>query len=181
MRLETERTVLTLLHERDAEAIAEYYRVNASHLDPWEPSRPEGFHKAKGWRLRARKAQLDAREGTSLRLVARLKGQADIIGVCNFTNVQRGAAQSAQLGYSICAVQQGKGLMYEIVEAGCQYTLMTAGLNRIQAACIPNNLRSADLLKRLHFQRIGLARNYLKINGVWADHILWERLAENPS
>lgn len=177
MQFDTPRTVLSLLHERDAQAIADYYAKNATHLDPWEPARPDGFHSAKSWRQRARKAQLDARSGTSLRLVARLKEQGEIIGVCNFTNVQRGPSQSAYLGYSIASSQQGKGLMFEIVDAGCRYMLTEAGLNRIQAACIPENTRSMVLLEKLGFRQIGLARSYLQINGVWADHLLWERFA----
>lgn len=177
MKLETARTVLTLLHERDAVAMADYYRSNAAHLDPWEPERPEDFHSPKSWKLRARKAQLDARNGTSLRLVARLKDEPEIIGVCNFSNVQRGPAQSAYLGYSIAAAEQGTGLMSEIVEAGCAYMLTEAGLNRIQAACIPKNTRSMALLEKLGFRQIGLSQKYLKINGIWADHLIWERLA----
>ncbi|MEM1086281.1 MAG: GNAT family N-acetyltransferase [Pseudomonadota bacterium] len=177
MRLETDRTVLSLLHERDAQAIAEYYRVNAAHLDPWEPARPAHFHDAKSWRQRARKAQLDAREGTSLRLVARLKEANEIIGVCNFTNVQRGPAQSAYLGYSIAAAYQRIGLMSEIVDAGCTYMLGEAGLHRIQAACIPKNARSAKLLEKLGFRMIGRAEKYLQIKGTWMDHNLWQRLA----
>ena len=177
MRLETDRTVLSLLHERDAQAIADYYHINAAHLDPWEPARPVDFHGSRSWKARARKAQLDAREGRSLRLVARLKTGDEIIGVCNFTNVQRGPAQSAYLGYSIAAAYEGKGLMSEIVEAGCTYMLREAGLHRIQAACIPKNTRSAKLLERLGFRYIGRAEKYLQINGVWEDHDLWERLA----
>lgn len=177
MRLETTRTVLTLLHERDAEAVSQYYKDNAAHLDPWEPARPRDFHDARSWRKRARKAQLDAREGYSLRLVARLRAKSDIIGVCNFTNVQRGPSQSAQLGYSIAEVYQGKGLMSEIVEISCAYMLTKAELKRIQAACIPENARSATLLRRVKFRLIGRAEKYLEINGRRADHDLWERLA----
>ncbi|MEM7492137.1 MAG: GNAT family N-acetyltransferase [Pseudomonadota bacterium] len=177
MRLETTRTVLTLLHERDADAVSRYYKENAAHLDPWEPARPRDFHDVRSWRKRARKAQLDAREGYSLRLVARLKTKSDIIGVCNFTNVLRGPSQSAQLGYSIAKAYQGKGLMSEIVETGCTYILTEAELERVQAACIPENARSATLLRHLKFRLIGRAEKYLEINGIRADHDLWERLA----
>ncbi|MEO1642853.1 MAG: GNAT family N-acetyltransferase [Pseudomonadota bacterium] len=179
MRLETDRTVLTLLHERDAQAIADYYRTNAAHLDPWEPARPLDFHGAKSWRARARKAQFDAKNGKSLRLVARLKGRPEIIGVCNFSNVQRGPAQSAYLGYSIAVAHQGKGLMSEIVEEGCRYILEVAELHRIQAACISANQRSAQLLQRLNFRKIGCAEKYLEIKGVWADHDLYQRLRDS--
>ncbi|MCD8476266.1 MAG: 30S ribosomal protein S5 alanine N-acetyltransferase, partial [Shewanella fodinae] len=39
------------------------------------------------------------------------------------------------------------------------------------------NLRSANLLQRLGFEREGIARRYLKINGQWQDHILTAKLA----
>lgn len=176
--LETDRTRLTVLHERDAEAIAIYYRENAIHLDPWEPARPEGFHNARTWRLRARKAQLDAQNGHSLRMVARMKVTSGFIGVCNFTNIQRGVAQSCDLGYSIAKSSEGHGLMQEIVSAGCQHMFQQQRLKRIAAACLPQNARSRSLLERLEFEEIGRARAYLKINGVWRDHDLWQKL--NP-
>lgn len=37
---------------------------------------------------------------------------------------------------------------------------------------LPQNQRSAALLKRLGFSVEGYARDYLKINGEWQDHIL---------
>ncbi len=43
---------------------------------------------------------------------------------------------------------------------------------------MPENERSARLLARLGFVRVGLARNYLFINGAWRDHVLTERI--NP-
>ena len=36
----------------------------------------------------------------------------------------------------------------------------------------PANVWSEALLQRLGFEREGLARRYLKINGHWADHVL---------
>jgi hypothetical protein len=45
-------------------------------------------------------------------------------------------------------------------------------LHRIQAAHLPENLRSAAVLARLGFEREGLARKYLYINGAWRDHAI---------
>ncbi|MNL86782.1 ribosomal-protein-S5-alanine N-acetyltransferase [compost metagenome] len=41
---------------------------------------------------------------------------------------------------------------------------------------IPENERSGALLKRLGFEVEGLARDYLKINGAWRDHVLTARI-----
>ncbi|WP_369334307.1 GNAT family N-acetyltransferase, partial [Stenotrophomonas maltophilia] len=47
------------------------------------------------------------------------------------------------------------------------------GFRRIEAACVPHNTASVGLLERVGFGREGLARQYLCINGVWMDHLLF--------
>jgi ribosomal-protein-alanine N-acetyltransferase len=49
-------------------------------------------------------------------------------------------------------------------------------LHRIEAACIPTNQPSIKLLERTGFKREGYAREYLCINGLWQDHLLYARL-----
>jgi ribosomal-protein-alanine N-acetyltransferase len=46
-------------------------------------------------------------------------------------------------------------------------------LHRLEAACIPTNVASIHLLERTGFTREGFAREYLCINGVWQDHLLY--------
>jgi len=50
-------------------------------------------------------------------------------------------------------------------------------LHRVMAAHLPENERSAAVLKRLGFQPEGLARDYLLIGGRWRDHVLNSKLA----
>ena len=45
-------------------------------------------------------------------------------------------------------------------------------LHRISANYLPHNTRSAGVLKRLGFTVDGYARDYLRIDGRWQDHIL---------
>jgi ribosomal-protein-alanine N-acetyltransferase len=53
-------------------------------------------------------------------------------------------------------------------------------LHRIEAACIPTNTASIRLLEKTGFQREGYARQYLCIDGIWQDHLLYARLAGDP-
>ena len=46
---------------------------------------------------------------------------------------------------------------------------------------IPGNDASIRLLENTGFQREGFARQYLCINGIWQDHILFARLRDDPS
>jgi [ribosomal protein S5]-alanine N-acetyltransferase len=52
-------------------------------------------------------------------------------------------------------------------------------LHRIEAAAQPENIGSVRLLERCGFEREGLARRYLKINGEWQDHLLFALLADD--
>jgi ribosomal-protein-alanine N-acetyltransferase len=53
-------------------------------------------------------------------------------------------------------------------------------LHRLEAACLPANDASAGLLIKCGFHYEGLARRYLKINGVWQDHWLFSLLRDDP-
>ena len=54
-----------------------------------------------------------------------------------------------------------------------QFAFATLRLHRIEAACLPHNEPSIRLLQRVGFQREGYARAYLRINGIWQDHLLF--------
>ena len=62
--------------------------------------------------------------------------------------------------------------MYEALAAAIPHVFANLGLHRVMANYRPENVRSGRLLQRLGFEREGLARSYLKINGVWTDHVL---------
>jgi [ribosomal protein S5]-alanine N-acetyltransferase len=56
------------------------------------------------------------------------------------------------------------------------FVFATLRLHRLEAACIPTNAGSIRLLENNGFVREGYAREYLCINGVWQDHLLYARL-----
>jgi ribosomal-protein-alanine N-acetyltransferase len=80
--------------------------------------------------------------------------------------------QAADLGYGLDARHQGQGLMTEALRTACDYAFSAMGLHRIQANHLPENLKSAAVLRRLGFVVEGYARDYLLINGRWRDHVL---------
>ena len=96
-----------------------------------------------------------------------------LIGGMNINHVQRGAAHFASLGYWIDEQQQGQGYMQEAGEMITEYAFAVLKLNRLNAACLPENDRSKNLLLRLGFAEEGFAKNYLEINGQFQDHILF--------
>jgi ribosomal-protein-alanine N-acetyltransferase len=83
------------------------------------------------------------------------------------------------LGYSLAAVEQGKGYMTEALKVAINFVFTELNLHRIMAAYIPHNQRSGLLLKRLGFGVEGYARDYLMINDQWQDHILTSLINPN--
>ncbi len=171
-RISTDRTVLCLLKPKYAELMVRFRIENKHHLARWEPSRTTYFYTPVFW-----KAQLAAnikrfQSGESCCLVILNHGENEVLGVLNFTQIARGTMQSCQLGYSLAASHEGQGLMQEALISAIDYVFLELELHRIMASYIPANKRSADLLSRLGFEIEGQARQYLRIDGRWQDHVL---------
>jgi [ribosomal protein S5]-alanine N-acetyltransferase len=73
-----------------------------------------------------------------------------------------------------------QGYMTAAVRAVVPFVFDTLELHRLEAACLPSNTASMRLLEKTGFQREGLARRYLRINGVWQDHLLYALLESDP-
>ena len=175
--LATPHLVLRLPEEADAPAIVRYYDANRAHLSPWEPARPPGFYTETYWRRQIAFAHDEFTQDRSCRLflfdgAAAKRGQSVVIGNVGIANIVRGIAHMGTLGYGLGATEQGKGLMFEALQAVLPYAFGDLRLHRIGANYIPRNERSGKLLRRLGFVVEGYARDYLRINGRWEDHVL---------
>jgi ribosomal-protein-alanine N-acetyltransferase len=69
--------------------------------------------------------------------------------------------------------------MTDALKAIVPYAFGTLGLHRLEAACLPHNAASARVLEKAGFTREGLARRYLRIDGVWQDHDLYALLQDD--
>ena len=96
------------------------------------------------------------------------------------SNIRRGVSQSCSLGYWIGEPYARQGYMTKGVRAIIWFVFDVLRLHRLEAACLPENKASAALLTRTGFQYEGLARRYLKIDGVWQDHWLFALLNDDP-
>lgn len=101
------------------------------------------------------------------------KSDGQLIGGININNVSRGAAQYASLGYWLDQDHQGQGYMSEALKLTLGFCFNALKLHRINAAVLPTNNPSINLLIRNGFHKEGYAEKYIKINGQWQDHILF--------
>jgi ribosomal-protein-alanine N-acetyltransferase len=146
-------------------------------LQPWEPTWPTDDLTKSAFRRRlaAYARDIDLDQAYPL-FIFRAKDDA-LIGGITLSNVRRGVAQMASVGYWIGQPHARKGHMLAAVRAIAPFAFQKLGLHRLEAACIPENAPSRELLLKAGFRLEGEARAYLKINGVWRDHLLFGMLA----
>lgn len=145
-------------------------------LTPWEPVWPVDDLTRSAYRRRLRRYADDLRADLSYAFFICRAEDDGLLGGLTLTNVRRGVAQSATLGYWMGERYAGKGVMTAAVAALIPFVFGALRLHRLEAACIPTNIASISLLKRNGFVQEGYAREYLCINGSWQDHLLFARL-----
>ena len=161
---------------RDFDPWARLRERSRNFLIPWEPTWPtddltRGAFKR---RLRRHGEEIDRDEAYPF-LIFR-DGDNTLLGGLTLGQIRRGVAQTGTLGYWMGEPYAGRGYMSRAVRATAGFGFATLRLHRIEAACVPGNEASVRLLERAGFYREGYARAYLRINGVWQDHLLFALL-----
>lgn len=100
-----------------------------------------------------------------------------IIGAIEFSQIELGPFRSCCLGYVLDEKVQGNGYMQEALKKAIDFVLNEKKLHRVQAAIMPSNHQSINVIQKLGFEQIGLAKNYLNINGSWSDHLLYQLIS----
>jgi len=164
----------------DYDEWADLRERSRSFLSPWEPEWPADDLTRSAFRNRVRRYGAEIREDLSYPFFVFRAGDKRMLGGATLSNIRRGVAQSANLGYWMGGIFAGKGYMGAAVTAIIPFSHGALGLKRIEAACIPGNTASIRLLEKTGFVREGYARKYLCIAGKWQDHLLYARLSSDP-
>ncbi len=162
----------------DFEAWAALRQQSRGFLEPWEPQWEDRELTRASFRERIRRInQLWDDDATYSFLI--FSSTATLLGGINLSNVRRGVAQTGSLGYWIGEPHRRQGYMRDAVHAMTHHAFLDLGLHRLEAACLPRNQASINLLRSCRFQQEGHARAYLKIAGNWEDHMLFAKLASD--
>jgi ribosomal-protein-alanine N-acetyltransferase len=160
----------------DFSAWADLRERSRSFLVPWEPTWPDDDLTRSSFRRRLRRYAEDTRCDQAYPFLMFRKADSALLGGITLTNVRRGVAQTCSMGYWVGEPFAAQGYMTRGVSALIPFAFDVLRLHRIEAACIPTNQPSIRLLERTGFKREGYAREYLCINGLWQDHLLYARL-----
>ena len=172
-QIEGRRVFLRPPRDADWRAWAELRGLSRDFLEPWEPVWPADALSRAAFRRRVRMVGAEWREDLGYSWLMFRRGDGVLLGGVTLSNVRRGVAQSGSLGYWIGQPHAHRGYMTEALEALLSYAFERIGLHRVEAACLPHNTASKGLLHKLGFVEEGHAREYLRINGSWQDHVLY--------
>lgn len=159
------------IRPEDAEELAALYDANRDFLAPFEPRRPPEFFTAQGQRERLARQVADGTHPFAI-----LDGEA-IAGTINLFHIVRESLQSCTIGYWIDRARNGRGLATGAVEAVVEYAFGELELHRVEAATLVDNAASQRVLEKAGFERIGVARQFLRIDDEWRDFVLFQRIA----
>lgn len=149
-------------------------------LTPWEPTWPADDLTRGAFRRRVKRHGEEIERDESYALLLFREADEQLLGGLTLGQVRRGVAQTATIGYWMGEAFAGRGFMSRGLRAAVSYAFSTLRLHRLEAACLPTNDRSIWLLESAGFQREGLARSYLCIDGRWRDHLLFAMLESDP-
>jgi [ribosomal protein S5]-alanine N-acetyltransferase len=170
-------TATRLISVADAPALAGLLQRNREFLAPWEPARGDGYFTVEGQRELIVAVLDRKRRGEALPHVI-VDEDGSVQGRINLNTIVRGPFQSCSLGYWLGESANGRGLATKAVARIKEIAFGEMMLHRIEAGTLRHNVRSQRVLERNGFERFGLAPNYLKIDGRWQDHILFQVINE---
>lgn len=163
----------------DYPAWAALRAASRAHLVPFEPQWSPDELSRSSFRLRLRRYQSDLKDDLGYALFIIREHDAELLGGVTLSNVRRGVTQAAALGYWVGAPYAHQGYMRAALSVLLPYAFDVLRLHRIEAACLPHNQASIRVLEHSGFRQEGLARRYLRINGVWQDHLLYALIEED--
>lgn len=169
---ETERLFLKILNENDSEKVLNYIIRNKNFFEKFEPKRDESFYTR---RFQANQLKNDfnyIKDRSMLTLwIFNKDNPHRIIGQILFYNIVPYAFLSCHVGYKSDEQEANKGIVTEAAIKGIEIMFYEYGMHHIEAHVMPSNKASMRVLEKIGFINEGIAHKFLKVNGVWEDHI----------
>lgn len=142
---------------------------NAVWLKPWDATVPPGaVGRPPTFRGMVKRLARLAREDQAMPFAVLVDDQ--FAGQVTVSNIVRGSAQFATLGYWIDQRFAGQGVIPQAVAMTVDYCFSVAGLHRMEISIRPENTNSLRVVEKLELREVGYAPRYLHIDGGWRDH-----------
>jgi ribosomal-protein-alanine N-acetyltransferase len=103
-----------------------------------------------------------------------LKDTDKLIGTAGFNNISK-IHSKAEISYDLDPEFWGKGIMLKSIKTIVKF-IQQAGVVRIQATVINDNIKSINVLERCGFAKEGLLKKYEIVQGIHRDYYIYAKL-----
>lgn len=158
----------------DAQVWSRARTSDQAHLEPWEPSLRQDWaarHEARNWFPLWRQLRAQAKSGSVYPFA--IEADQAYAGQLTIGGVQRGALQSAWIGYWVASSSCDGGIATAAAALALDWCFGPLRLHRVEATTRVENLASRAVLGKLGFREEGLIRDYLQVLGQWQDHLIF--------
>jgi len=179
--LETGDLILRLSGAEFAPELLDFYARNRDFFLAFDPARDAEFYTLKWQRdaLSKEAEQAGRREAYRFYLFPK-ENPGAVIGMVGLNNIVWGAFLSCFMSYKLDGGYLNRGYATRAVNAAVGFAFKELGLHRVECNIMPRNAASLRVAEKCGFRAEGLARKYLRINGVWEDHVHMVRINEDP-
>lgn len=170
--------ILRQISADESHLFQDYLIKNREFLSSWEPVRDDEYFALKSIKTVIEDEITLLQKGIAINYYIFYKGEERIIGKISFSNIIYGPFLSCYLGYKLDKDEVNCGVMTKALGEAVDNLFKEYKLHRIEANILPRNKASIRVVDKLGFVNEGLSKKYLKINGVWEDHIHYVLLNE---
>lgn len=172
----TDRLELRVLDASSAKIVLEYYKKNKEHFADALPELADDFYTVS--------YQID-RFWQEYNLMLRqlyiryyiFLGD-NLIGDICISNIEPYVTKSCIISYKLDKQHQGYGYANEAMSEMINHLFQKQDIHRIEALILPENKPSIKVIEKLGFHKESIARSYVKIKGVWRDHLRYVLINE---
>jgi ribosomal-protein-alanine N-acetyltransferase len=167
--LESGQLRLRPISHKDRDVWRRTRQANAAWLGRWDATAPSRSHsQPRSYSAMVRQMRTEARAGRQLPFVMEYDGR--FVGQVTVSNIVRGSAQFASIGYWVDETYAGRGITPLAVALVIDHCFGPVGLHRIEVAIRPENTSSLRVVEKLGLNEVGYAPRFLHIDGDWRDH-----------
>ncbi len=176
-QIDTPRFTGRVVNEEYTAAVYDFLCGNKDFFAPYEATPPEAYTSRDFIAAMIRAEYKQAVTGLGARYYFFSKQSSEtIVASVHIIHPYAGPFLSCELGYKV-----GQSFLRDGVATECLSSLLAEmrdkdHLHRAMAYVRPDNLPSRFLLQKLGFFEVGTVRDYAQIDGVWQDHLLYEKI-----
>lgn len=150
----------------DARSVYDFETFNRLYFQQNLPPRPKAYKQFDTFEVVYQQLLLEQEQGTYAMYLI-LDDKQDLVGRINLTiDLDQ---KTGELGFRIGEKSQGQGIASQAVALVLASVCRTCHLTQVEAGTAVQNGASQKVLEKNGFEKIGLTKKVIKINGEWID------------